>query len=53
MGWAIDLIYQSCEDIVHEPLLIHDESFMFHIFDDLLEELPEFEANFEYEFKNE
>ena len=47
---AIDLIYNTCEDIVHEPFLIHDESFMLHIFNDLLEELPEFEAHLEYEF---
>ena len=52
MRWAIDLIYQTCEDIVHEPLLIHDELFMLHIFDNLLEELPDFEAHLEYEFKN-
>ena len=45
MGRAIDLIYHDCKDIVHEPSLIHDESFMLHIFDDLLEELPEFEAH--------
>ena len=52
MGQDIDLIYHACRDIVHEPLLIHDESFMLHIFDDLLEELLEFEAHLEYEFKN-
>ena len=49
---AIELIYHACEDIVHETLLIHDELFMLHIFNDLLEELPEFEAHLEYEFKN-
>ena len=52
MGRAIDLIYHACKDIVHDPLLIHDESLMLHIFDDLLEDLPEFEAHVEYEFKN-
>ena len=52
MGRAIDLIYHSYEDIVHKPLLIHDESLMLHIFNDLLEELLEFEAHLEYKFKN-
>ena len=51
MGQTIDLIYHPCEDIFHEPLIIHDESLMLHIFDDLLEELPEFESHLEYEFK--
>ena len=52
MGQAVDLIYHACGDIVHELLLIHDESFMLHILDDLLEELPDFEAHLDYEFKN-
>ena len=51
MGRAIDLIYYACEYSVQEPSLIHDESFMLHIFNDLLEELPEFEAHMEYKLK--
>ena len=37
LGRAIDLIYHACEEIVHKLSLIHDESLMLHIFDDLLE----------------
>ena len=48
----IDLIYHAGEDIVHKLSLIHYESFMLHIFNDLREELQEFEAHLEYEFKN-
>ena len=52
MGRAIYLIYHACEDMFHEPSLIHDELFMLHIFNHLLEDLPEFEAHMEYELKN-
>ena len=52
MGHAIDLIYQACQDIVDDVTLIHDESYMLHIFDEFLEELPEFKAFIEYEFEN-
>ena len=52
MGRAIDLIYHACKEIIQDPSLIHEELFMLHIFNDLLEELPEFEAHLEYEFKN-
>ena len=52
MGRVIDLIYHACKDIVYKPSLIHDGSFMLQISDDLLDELPEFEAHLEYELKN-
>ena len=52
MGRAIDLIHCACKEIVDDVSLIHDESFMLHIFDELLEELPEFKAYLEYEFKD-
>ena len=52
MGCGIDLIYHACQDIVDNNALIHDESHILHIFDEFLEELPEFKAHMEYTFKN-
>ena len=52
MGRAIDFIHSACEEIVDDVSLIHDESFMFHIFDELREELPEFDEYLTREFEN-
>ena len=52
MGRAIDLIHHACQDIIDDNTLIHNESYMLHIFDEFLEELPEFQAHMEYTFKN-
>ena len=52
MGRAMDLIYDACQDILADNSLIHDESFMLHIFDELAEEIPEFKAHLDYEFEN-
>ena len=52
MGRAADLTHGACKDIVDDVSLIHDESFMLHIFDDLRSELPEFDAYLKYEFEN-
>ena len=51
MGRAVDMLYDACQSIMDEPVLIHDESFMMHIFDDLLEELPEFSEYLKSEFE--
>ena len=52
MGRAVDLIHSACNDIIDDITLIHDESYMLHIFDELLIDLPEFKAFMDYEFKN-
>ena len=52
MGRAVDLIHGACKEIVDDVSLIHDESFMLHIFDNLRSELPEFDAYLKYEFEN-
>ena len=52
MGRAVDLIHSACNDIIDDIALIHDESYMLHIFDELLIDLPEFKAFMDYEFKN-
>lgn len=52
MGRAVDLIHGACNEIVGDVSLIHDESFMLHIFDDLRSELPEFDAYLKHEFEN-
>ena len=52
MGRVLDLIYNTCKDIVANVSLVHDNSFMLHLFDELCEELPEFDAYLKNEFEN-
>ena len=52
MGRAIDLIHHACQEIIDDNTLIYNESYMLHIFDEFMEELPEFQARMEYTFKN-
>ena len=52
MGRAVDLIHSACKDIVNDVTLIHDKSYMLHIFDEFLVELPKFKAYLEYEFES-
>ena len=51
MGRAIDIIHTACKDIIEDTGLIHDESFMMHIFDQLRQELPEFDEYLDYMFE--
>ena len=48
----LDAAVAVCQDIVDDVTLIHDESYMLHIFDEFLEELPEFKTFIEYEYEN-
>ena len=52
MGRAIDLIHSACNDIIDDTTLIHNKSYMLHIFDELLVELSEFKTFMDYELKN-
>ena len=52
MGWAVDWTHSTCNDIIDDITLIHDESYMFHIFDELLIDLPKLKAFMDYELKN-
>ena len=52
MGQALNLIHDACQHLVEDPGFIHNELFMMHIFDKLLEELPESKAHLEYQFEN-
>ena len=42
MGSAIDILHTAWNDLIYDPRLIHDKSFMIHIYDSLMDELPEF-----------
>ena len=42
MGRVGDALHNACFDILNDSTLIHDESYMMHIFDDLAGELPPF-----------
>ena len=53
MGHAVDLIHGACKEIVGDVSLIHNESCMLYIFDNLRSELPEFDAYLKYEFEKQ
>ena len=52
MGRAVERIHSACKDIIDNMMLIHNDFYMLHIFDELRDELPEFKAFLEYEFEN-
>ena len=52
MGRSVDLIHSTCNDVIDDITLIHDDSYMLHIFDKLLIDPPKFQAFIDYEFKN-
>ena len=52
IGRVVDLIHSACTEIIVDITLIHDESSMLHIFDELLIELPDFKVFMDYESKN-
>ena len=51
MGRAVDIIHDACIDLLDDISLIHDETFMMHLFDGLRKELPEFDTYLTTEFK--
>ena len=52
MGLAVDMIHSAWKDIIDNVTLIHNDLYMLHIFDELCDELPEFNAFLEYKFEN-
>ena len=52
MGRAVERIHSACKDIIENMMLIHNDLYMLHIFDELRDELPEFKAFLEYEFED-
>ena len=44
MGRAVDMIHSACKDIIDNVTLVHNGFYMLHIFDELHDELPEFNA---------
>ena len=42
MGRVADLLHSACLDILNDLSLIHDRSYVMHIFNELAEELPPF-----------
>ena len=49
MGRVIDILHTACNDLIYYPILIHDKSFMMHIYDPIIDELPEFKYYMEYQ----
>ena len=52
MGCAIDILHTACNNLIDDPRLIHDKSFMMHIYDPLMDELPEFKYYMDYQCKD-
>ena len=40
MGCSIDILHTACNNLIDDPRLIHDKSFMMHVYDPLMDELP-------------
>ena len=51
MGRVADLLHSACSDILNDLSLIHDRSYVMHIFDELAEELPPFRDYLKLMFK--
>ena len=42
MGRVADALHGMCLDVLNDLSLVHDRSYMMHIFDDIADELPPF-----------
>ena len=42
MGRVVDILHDACTHLLEDIKLFHDKSYMIHIFDEIVEELPEF-----------
>ena len=45
------ILHTSCNDLIDDPILIHEKSFMMHIYDPLIHELPEFKDYMDYQYE--
>ena len=52
IGRVFDILHTALNNILDDITLIHDKSTMMFIFQDIVEELPEFKAFLVYEFQN-
>ncbi|KAL7520122.1 hypothetical protein ACHAWF_000264 [Thalassiosira exigua] len=53
MGRALDMLHNTCDEILEDPKLIHSRSYMMGLYSDFVEELPEFKEYLEKQFKDE
>ena len=51
MGRAIDILHTACNELIDEPILINEKSFMMHIYDPLMDEMPDFKDYMDYQCK--
>ena len=49
MGCAIDILHTACNNLFDDPRLINEKSFMMHIYDPLMDEIPEFKYYMDYQ----
>ena len=45
---SMAILHTDCNDLIDEPRLIHDKSFMMHIYDPIMDDLPEFKDYMDY-----
>ena len=48
MGRAIDILHTSCNDLIDNPRLINDKPLMMHIYDPIMDDMPEFKYYMNY-----
>ena len=50
---SMDILHTACNNIIDNPRLIHDKSFMMHIYYPLMDELPEFKDYMDYQCEDQ
>ena len=43
------ILHTACNNLIYDPRLIHDKSFMMHIYEPLMDDLPEFKDYMDYQ----
>ena len=52
MGRVVDILHDACSHLLEDIKLYHDETYMMHIFDDIVDELSEFRDFLKYQFED-
>ena len=53
MGRAVDVLHDACTELINDPKLYHDETYMMHLFDDIADEIPEFKDFLQYKYEDQ
>ena len=53
MDRSIDILNNACNDLIDEPRLINEKSFMMHIYDPIMDKQPEFNNYMDYQCEDQ